>query len=238
MPRVVTLDEYRTMPRPDVSWLLPGLLAKPASLLLIGSPKAGKSTLALQLGLALAQGKAFLGSQAQKCSVLYFQQDESEASWRFSKLNVLHNHGVDLSGPLYMVHPEDSRRGINVLDPLGREYMAATVAAVNPQVVIVDTVREVFAGDENDSATMRGVIASLSSAVMGPLRVLVLVHHIHKLNPLVPTPRPCDAARGSSYLAGAVDAIWMLHQSQLIIQSRYGDTTMALKRSASGLFTR
>ena len=235
MPRLVTLEEYRTLERPSINWLIPGLLPKPGFVLLIGSPKAGKSSLALQIALAVAQGKIFLNKQVRNASVLYIQQDESELSWRVGKLDVLKTHGVSLAGPVHMVHPEDERRGLDILCSPDNIYLSMLIRESNAELVVIDVLRELFCGDENESGTMKAVFDRIAAATEG--KAALLLHHIHKLDPRFPTPRPVDAARGSSYISGKVDAVWLLHDSTLRIQSRFGpDMTVTARRQPSGLF--
>jgi hypothetical protein len=134
-----------------------------------------------------------------------------------------------------MVHPDDTRKGLNILNPSDLVYLRDLVAVAKPDVVIVDVLRETFSGDENDSGVAVEVMHALLNAMEAT--ATFILHHIHKLNPLLPTPRPTDAARGSSYFAGRVDAVWLLHNSALTIQSRFGpDESRVAKRLESGLF--
>lgn len=58
-----------------ICWLVEGLLA-PGLYFLGGSPKVGKSWLALQLCLAVCRGKSFLGFRTRKSEVLYLALED------------------------------------------------------------------------------------------------------------------------------------------------------------------
>lgn len=67
-------------------------------------------------------------------------------------------------------------------------------------------------------------------------RVLVLVHHVHKLGEERVTNVP-NAARGSSYLPGKADAVWLLREKGLQIASRVNTPeSKSFIRLPNGLF--
>ena len=64
------MQELYEHPLEPMACLVDGLLA-PGLYILGGSPKVGKSWMALQLCLAVCGGKAFLGRATRKSEVLY-----------------------------------------------------------------------------------------------------------------------------------------------------------------------
>ena len=73
--KTYTLQELYAHPMEPISWLAEGLLA-PGLYFLGGSPKVGKSWLALQLCLAVCRGEPFLGFRTRKSEVLYLALED------------------------------------------------------------------------------------------------------------------------------------------------------------------
>lgn len=70
-----TMQELYQQPLEPVEYLVDGLLA-PGMYILGGSPKVGKSWMALQLCLAVCGGSAFLGRATRKSEVLYLAPED------------------------------------------------------------------------------------------------------------------------------------------------------------------
>lgn len=233
MVRTVSLGDYITLERPTLNWLIPGLLPKPGMLLLIGEPFAGKSFMAFQLGLMLAQGGMFLHKKCRQSRVLYLQFDPSELVWRDRILSI-QKAGVNLSGPLMMVHPDDNRRNMHILLSEHQRFIHECLEASQPDVVIVDVLREIHSCDEQDSTQMKQVGDVLMQIFHG--YALVLLHHTRKQEADKPI-EVINASRGSSYMTGKADATWMLHQSKLYTVSRFSQPeTHQLERLPCGLW--
>jgi len=235
MARILTTTEYLETPRPNLTWLIDRQLPHPGMLLLEGPPKSGKSFLAFHLARNISQGKPFLGWATKQSKVLYLQFDTSELIWR-ERLQKIQSSGVDLSGSLYTVHPDDMLLPINILNPQHYEWLRKVVTDCDPELVILDVFREIHSADENDSTHMKVVGDMLISIFRG--RSLILVHHSKKIPDDVFEPDPAQVARGSSYLTGKVDALWLLYKNKLFIQSRTSEPlTVSLKQSSpSGLW--
>lgn len=73
--KTYTLQELYAHPMEPICWLVEGLLA-PGLYFLGGSPKVGKSRLALQLCLAVCRGESFLGFRTRKSEVLYLALED------------------------------------------------------------------------------------------------------------------------------------------------------------------
>jgi RecA-family ATPase len=186
--------------------------------LLIGGPKAGKSFLGLQLAIHVASGIPFLGQPVVESSVLYLQFDASETVWR-QRLTELRQEGVVLPENLHFVHPDDQPTHVNVLTPASQDLILGAVERCNPKLVVVDVLRECHNADEQDSTAMKTIGDILMTLFRG--RTLLLIHHTHKLYESNGIPNPVNAARGSSYITGKADAIWLLHNKALAISSRF-----------------
>src|SRR5438445_8748089 len=98
------LDLKQSASSPDHSvWIVEKLLRtnRQRISLLCGSPHAGKSTIARQLAIAVAQGKPFLGRSTMQCKVAYWQSEETEEDTKqdFEK------SGMQLTDSIVILHP-------------------------------------------------------------------------------------------------------------------------------------
>ena len=234
--RILTTVQYLDTPRPQLNWLIDNQIPKPGLILLEGPPKSGKSFLALDLARSIAQGIPFLGWDTRKSRVLYLQFDTSELIWR-QRLERIRDSGVSLSGNLYAVHPEDMLLPINLLNFQHQDWLRRVLNLSNAELTVIDVFREIHNADENDSTQMKIVGDIIVDLFKG--RSLILVHHSRKIGDDVIHIDPASVARGSSYLAGKVDALWLLWQNQLHIQGRTSEPqTIRLKQSSCGLWER
>lgn len=233
MVRTVPLSDYVTLERPSLDWLVPDFLPKPGMLLLLGEPFAGKSFLALQLGLALAQGGLFLHRKCRQSRVLYLQFDPSELVWRDRILSI-QKAGVNMGGPLFMVHPDDNQRHMHILLLEHQRFLQECLDAAKPEVVIIDVLREIHSCDEQDSTQMKQVGDALMQLFHG--YTLVLIHHTRKFDSEKPI-EVINSSRGSSYMTGKADATWLIHQNKLYTISRFASpSTHSMERLPCGLW--
>ena len=68
-------------------------------------------------------------------------------------------------------------------------------------------------------------------------RAIVALHHITKPKPGEPAARLINQSRGSSYLAGKADAVWLLTKTTLTIESRFEiGSSRVCKQTSSGMW--
>jgi len=233
--RLLNVEQYLALPRPEIDWIVPEHIPKPSTVLLLGEPKAGKSFLALQVAYAVARGTTVLGRPVTRPGpVLYLQFDTSELVWR-NRFQKLKRAKFDLSGPVIMPHPDDNMRVMNVLDPAVRAWWKEALSC-KPQLVVIDVLREIHNSDEDSSTQMKKVFSALKE-LLGDYAVLI-VHHTPKIPKDFDSVRIINLARGSSYIAGAVDALWLLHNHHLWIIPRFAEEIDGeAVRQRNGLFT-
>lgn len=231
---LVTLDEYVSLERPNIQFIVDGLIPRPGLVLLLGKPGAGKSFLALQIALAVAQGKSVMGKATKQGKVLFFQFDMGEAAGK-KRLQDLKNLDIDISGPVYTLHPDMLPTGVNIRDPKSYAVLANAIAEADPDLVIFDVLREMHNADEDSSSEMKIVGDLLMALVVN--RAALILHHVRKIADGL-EPNVIDASRGSSYLTGKVDSVWMLHDGYFYIgKSRFNiGGKYRTKRLASGLW--
>ena len=88
MPAIVTLDDFGDDPLEPPPELIQGILRVGHKMLISGSSKAGKSFLLMELAIAIAEGKQWLGFQCRKGRVLYVNLEIDSISCvnRFRKI--------------------------------------------------------------------------------------------------------------------------------------------------------
>ena len=239
--KALSVTEYLSLPQPPQRWVIDQLVPAQALVVLWGPAKEGKTTLALQAGCAVTQGTPFLGYDTQRGPVLLVQVDTPRPELTQILIR-LSQHGLAMEG-LFLPDPEqlEVHKPMNVLDKDTFFYLQTLVKLVQPSLVIVDCFRELGSFKENVSEEQRPITNALramtSNHPTNPCACL-LIHHTTKLTGKEATPNAKDAGRGSSYLAGAVDSIWFLHQSRLKTDPRFNrEQTLYLTHSPEGLWS-
>ena len=208
----VRADEYLTLERKQVEFVVWDLVPRPGLTVVAGKPFVGKSLLALQLAQAVARGKPFLNRDSIQGRVLYFIL-ESVMVWE-DRLRKLKSRQFDLACDVFLPHPDTRPPRVNILEADSRKWIKAVIDEVTPDLIILDPFRELHNADEDSSTEMKVV----GDYVMSLAReaAVVVVHHTKKLQTTrdgrPPVMDPVDALRGSSYLAGKADTVWLLHK--------------------------
>lgn len=223
--KAISLDQFMAQDMVPVRYLIYKWIPKPGRVLLVGPPKAGKSYLALQMALAMAQGTSFMGRGATKSRVLYLQFDTPESMWR-ERLEDIQDAGVDLSGDIHF-NNEGYAKGWDIRQDGDRKEMRGIIDTVDPDCVIIDTLRKVHRAKENDSSEMSRVFDLLSSLTQD--RASIIIHHAHKINERRDgRPSPSDALRGSTSMAADADMTILMLSKILTTEGRF-DEDVALR---------
>lgn len=183
-----------------MDWLVDGLLARGCMSILSAWPKAGKSTLARNMAVAVATGSRFLGRETKPGRVLYAWMEGGKPGARhdWEKLKGLHN------GTWWG----------NVRVHAGRAFdMAALESAVDnhkPDLVILDHFK-LAASIENlsDYAEVSRKVGPFLDLARNTGIHLTLVHHNKKVGGEQGTE-----ILGSTALAGLVDVALMVKANQ------------------------
>jgi hypothetical protein len=115
----------------------------------------------------------------------------------------------------------------NIVNPDNTELMwlKNELDKIKPILVVIDTLREVHSGDENDNSVMRNVVARLIQACRGEVgspTAIVLISHQRKdgLAAIEGHDDMMDQNRGASYIAGKMDTILRLTKKRLTYKGR------------------
>ncbi len=184
-----------------VNYVIPGWIPE-GLMLLAAPPKAGKSTLILQIAACMAGGLPFWGRDVPKAKVLMIDLETNERRLR-RKLEVAGVSGLEAGMLQYATTWPRGLAGVQqIADVLDRDP--------GIKLVIVDTLQRF-----RDNAPARQNAYAADYDTMAPLQQLcreraglaiVCIHHKRK----AASDDPIDSINGSSAIAGAVDTIWLM----------------------------
>jgi len=201
-----------------------------------GKPKVGKSFAAIQMGVALAQGSPWFGYEIPRpTKVLFVQLDTARALW-LERLDALSKSGVDVDQMYYLDRESAGFWPFDILLPQQEHVkrLRVEIEAVEPEVVIIDTLREAHSGEENDSTVMRNVVGMLVAATQPA--ALILISHDRKPQPNTGKDIITDL-RGSSYITGRMDALVRFSANSVQLAGRALDPVkIPLRRTDNGMW--
>lgn len=220
-PGFLEIPAYLNLPRDRTTWLLKPLIPIGGAALIYANPKVGKTFLIMKMCEAISDPKCkeFLGFPVLKHGpCLYLQLDTPRSLWteRFEK--VVKAREI-VPNPNFLVADRESIEAwpFDILQPKHVDYLHSIIAPHRPAAVVIDTIREAHSGDEDSSTNMRNVIAGLTLAA-GDAAV-ILISHSRKPQPDSDLDIMSDL-RGSSYVAGRMDAMMRLTNKRLYYAGR------------------
>lgn len=199
-------DELMATTFPEPRWAVPGILAEGVNLL-AGSPKVGKSWLALGIGVAVAHGGRALGSiPVDQGDVLYLALEDT---------------GRRLQGRLRAVLGDDrppARLRLTTQCERLDEGGAARVhqwlqRTPDARLVVVDVLTKIRPASSDSASRYETDYAAVSAlkALADDHNVsMLVVHHVRKAT----SEDFLDAVSGTNGLAGAADAVLVLARSR------------------------
>ena len=202
LPDMVTLDSYENNLPKLPSELIQGILRCGHKMLISGSSKAGKSFLLMELCIALAEGRPWLGFPCKKGRVLYVNLEIDPAScvMRFMKI-------YDALG-WQKKHMDDiiiwNLRGHAV--PLDK-LVPKLIRRVRDQhfdAIIIDPIYKVITGDENNASDMAAFCNQFDKICAETGCATIYCHHHSKGTQ--GQKRAMDRASGSGVFARDPDA--------------------------------
>jgi RecA-family ATPase len=188
--RAISAAELGGRPLPSRRWVVPGWIPDRAVTLLGGDGGTGKSLLALQLMAACAAGRPWLGMGVDRrpAFALFCEDDADEVHLRLDAICRREGLGYDglaglhfearsgMANVLLSFASDNSGSGEGRRAPLWQE-LVQTVRERGARLVIIDTLADVFAGNENFRGQARAFInmmRELANAIDGA--VVVTAH--------------------------------------------------------------
>lgn len=231
----------------QTNYLLKGLFPMGGGMNIMGASKAGKSYLALQLAEAVmnpARTKFMIWDVMHHGPVIYIQLDTSRVvwSWRIKKLWLDERQQTQFGTieRLWIIDKVDAP-GFDLLDQRREKWLIDVLycpdPAIEPVMVIVDVIREVYAGNENDNEVLRAVISKLEN-VIRPASLCVISHtRKEQQNQGTSALFDMDVNRGSTYLNGRMDVLFKLVEGKLVVKSRMAENMwIPIRRTPHGIF--
>jgi RecA-family ATPase len=182
-----TVDTLAGRPVPPREWLVEDLIPARTVTLLNGDGGTGKSLLALQLAAATTQGGYWAGRQASKGKAIYFSAEDD--------IDELHRRLHDVAAALDIGLGELS--DLTIAPMAGKDALLATpevkasilkatglfweldhlLRDFSPALYVIDTLADVFGGEENQRAHARQFIALMRGlCIRHDTTALVLAH--------------------------------------------------------------
>lgn len=185
--RFFVASDLAGKPVPPRDWLVPDLIPSGTVTLLTGDGGTGKSLVAIQLAVACAAGKPWLGRKAASGQALFIsaEDDEDELHRRlqdvaqaedveFSSLDQLTIRS--LAGEDALLASLEPRSGTLRRSSLYNEIDAFLID-LKPVVLVLDTLADLFPGNENDRAQARQFVGLLRRLAMRHQCAVVLLSH-------------------------------------------------------------
>jgi hypothetical protein len=181
-------DDLRNLP--PMQWRLKGVLPQVGLAALYGPSASGKSFLALDMSIAIAEGKKWFGIRTMPSHVVYVAlEGESGFKNRVAAWEIENNRKLPLSMNMVL-------QPFQITSPSDVESLASTVPLYC--VVIVDTLnRAAPTSDENSSKEMGEILQACKRLQLLIDGLVVLIHHTGK--------DTTQGARGHSSFFAALD---------------------------------
>ncbi len=185
-------------PAERISWLVDQYLPSSGLSILAGKPKAGKSTLARCLALAVARGDPWLESITSRGAVFYLALEEkrSEVSRHFQDMGATGEDDIH-----FFIEPSPHD---------GMALLRQAAENVKPALIIVDPlIKMVRVKDLNDYAQVSPALEPLLSLARETGAHVMAVHHLGKGE-----REGGDSMLGSTAILAAADTAFFLKRSE------------------------
>lgn len=218
--------------------LIGGILRKGHKLLLSGPSKAGKSFLLIELTIAIANGRPFLGAPCQKGTALYvnFELDRASCLHRFRAVyDALHLPPENLEN-IALWNLRGKSLDLEKLAP----KLIRRAKAIRPAAILLDPIYKVITGDENSAQEM-ALFCNQFDKIAAEVGCSVIYCHHHSKG-AQGGKKAMDRASGSGVFARDPDALLdiielpMKHPQRAHVRSRLVCRAIraALDKSAPG----
>lgn len=207
---VESWSEFHAHTPENITWIIDGLIAESSLVFIAAPPKAGKTWLALALGIYTALGQPFLDHPASASPVLYVALEGHRAAIRTRVSIFARGVGVDPAGNgLDNLHIMYKPPGINIANPAWAGKITSAAEQLGAKLVIVDVLRAAAPGMREDGkgaedfARIRENLAPLQTTGCA----IILLHHFVKRNESNKGRGIGELMSGSGALFGHADLV-------------------------------
>lgn len=177
-----------TQPPPPYDWIVDGCFLRGTVAMLSGDGGLGKSLLMQQLCTAAALGQDWLGLETKGCNSLAFFCEDDVDELRRRQAAINRQYGCEPADLAGKVHYAARVGQENVLVEFDRrtdepkylpllEQLRATVVRAKAQIVVLDTLADVFAGNEIIRNQVRRFVTALRKLALEVQGVVILTAH-------------------------------------------------------------
>jgi RecA-family ATPase len=178
---------WDSKPIPERRWIVPGLIPEGNVTMLNGDGGLGKSQLALQLLVACTLGKGWIGNDVRRCKAigLFCEDDRDELHRRLA--DIVRHYGASFADleDLKLVCRVDQE---NLLLEFRDQWSAGETTALyqrlqtlvaehGSEFLVVDSLHDLFGGNENSRSHARQFIGGLRSIALGMDGAVLLTAH-------------------------------------------------------------
>lgn len=183
---------------PPVKWLLNTLIPEEGFVGLVGAPGSGKSFIALDWAMCVAEGRPWLGTYAvEQAPVIYIAAEGGRGIQQRVAAWMRHYGYTDLPAMYFLLSPLYVREE-GTVEAFIEELQERDI---NPKLVVLDTLSRSFGGgEENASADMGHFVDQMTKLAQECRMATLIVHH---------TNAQGVRERGSTAFRGAADAMFM-----------------------------
>ena len=173
---------------PPLEWIVPGIIPARTVTLLSGDGGVGKSLIACQLAACVTAEQPWLGQPVLSTGpVLYVsaEDDRDELHRRVDKIlnhygvsydDIADLHFVELVGEGAVLAVPDKRDGL-IRKTIRFQQIEAEVERLQPVLVVLDTLANLFAGNENDRTQVGQFISLLRALTVDHGTTVLLLAH-------------------------------------------------------------
>lgn len=206
---LVPFEAIMRDPLPPIDWLVDPLIARGDRVVVYGEFGSMKSWLLLHLGLHMAAGQPWLGKfpLPERRRVLYVDEEMNERTLRrrIKRLGV--GAGFEKEALPFQAM---SRVGVRLNDQGAANLLRALEnSRFDPEVVIVEALRRVLVGSENEARDISEFWRSVEPLRKGE-KTLIVSHHMRKPSAAFGSNAPRDRASGSTDILAGADAAFAI----------------------------
>jgi RecA-family ATPase len=182
-----------------IDWLVKDLFMKGGTSVLIAREKTGKSTLARQVGLAIAEGRPLFNRQPKRGLVLYLAFEDHVAGIK-DHLQMMGSKGADN----FIIHCGDVKGDLV-------EALSKFCEIFHPDLIVLDTLaKAIKLSDLNDYSKVVKALQPVTDLARHYGTHILYIHHMNKSN----DSKDISRAMGSVGITGEVDNIILLEKDR------------------------